>query len=66
MHCSVSGLRVIRVRLARVGCTCSGANHALGISDKAFVLLDSFVVKGVMRIGFMPVYVLVARVCPQV
>lgn len=43
----------------------TGANHALGISDKAFVLLDSFVVKGVMRIGFMPVYVLVARVCPQ-
>ena len=48
-------------------CVCpSGANRALGIDDKAFVLVDSVLITALGRIALMPVLVLAARICPEV
>lgn len=58
LHGAMSGPKVRRIL--------AGANHAIGISDKVFVLVDSFIVKGAMRVGFMPIFVLAAQLCPKV
>ena len=44
----------------------AGANRALGIPDKAFVLVDSVLITGLGRIALMPTLVLCARICPEV
>ena len=44
----------------------AGANRALGINDKVFVLVDSVLLTGLGRIALMPALVLAAKVCPEV
>ena len=44
----------------------AGANRALGIDDKVFVLVDSVLLTGLGRIALMPALVLAAKVCPEV
>ncbi|CAK0783008.1 hypothetical protein CVIRNUC_006203 [Coccomyxa viridis] len=43
----------------------TGANRALGINDKVFVLVDSVLLTGLGRIALMPALVLAAKVCPE-
>ncbi|KAI8471551.1 MAG: BT1 family-domain-containing protein [Monoraphidium minutum] len=43
----------------------SGANRALGLSDKLFVLGDSVILTVLGQVSFMPVLVLAARLCPE-
>lgn len=45
---------------------CSGANREIGLSDKLFVLGDSTIITALYRIALMPVFVLSARICPEV
>ena len=45
---------------------CAGANRALGLSDKLFALGDSVIINALYRIALMPVFVLSARICPEV
>jgi BT1 family len=44
----------------------AGANRALGLSDKLFALGDSVIITALHRIALMPVFVLSARICPEV
>lgn len=44
----------------------AGANRAVGLSDKLFALGDSVIITALHRIALMPVFVLSARICPEV
>jgi BT1 family len=44
----------------------AGANRALGLSDKLFCLGDSVLITALARVALMPVFVLAARICPEV
>jgi len=43
----------------------SGANRALGLNDKLFVLGDSVILTVLGQVSFMPILVLAARLCPE-
>jgi len=43
----------------------TGANRALGIPDRLFVLGDSVILTALAQLSFMPILVLAARLCPE-
>lgn len=43
----------------------TGANRALGISDKAFALTDTAALSVLGQVSFMPTLVLAAKLCPE-
>lgn len=44
----------------------AGTNLRLGISNETFALADSTLLSALGQVGFMPVLVLAARICPEV